>query len=48
MWALHKHFPNVKIYVRAHDVMHGLNLEKVRPCFWYAAPFAVSLRAGSE
>ena len=29
MWALHKHFPNVKIYVRAHDVMHGLNLEKV-------------------
>ena len=30
MWALHKHFPNVKIYVRAHDVMHGLNLEKVR------------------
>ena len=29
VWALHKHFPNVKIYVRAHDVMHGLNLEKV-------------------
>ena len=29
VWALHKHFPNVKIYVRAHDVTHGLNLEKV-------------------
>lgn len=29
VWALHKHFPNVKIYVRAHDVSHGLNLEKV-------------------
>ena len=31
MWALHKHFPHVKIYVRAHDVMHGLNLEKASP-----------------
>lgn len=30
MWALHKHFPHVKIYVRAHDVEHGLNLEKAR------------------
>jgi hypothetical protein len=30
VWALHKHFPNVKIYVRAHDVQHGLNLEKAR------------------
>ncbi|BDA44544.1 probable glutathione-regulated potassium-efflux system protein KefB at C-terminar half [Coccomyxa sp. Obi] len=28
VWALHKHFPHVKIYVRAHDVQHGLNLEK--------------------
>ncbi|KAK9862380.1 hypothetical protein WJX84_007986 [Apatococcus fuscideae] len=28
VWALHKNFPNVKIYVRAHDVHHGLNLEK--------------------
>ena len=30
VWALHKHFPNVKSYVRAHDVDHGLNLEKAR------------------
>ena len=31
VWALHKHYPHVKTYVRAHDVDHGLNLEKVRP-----------------
>ena len=31
VWALHKHFPRVKSYVRAHDVDHGLNLEKARP-----------------
>lgn len=29
VWALHKHFPQVKIYVRAHDVTHGITLEKV-------------------
>ena len=29
VWALHKHFPQVKTYVRAHDVDHGLYLEKV-------------------
>ena len=29
VWALHKHYPNVKIYVRAHDVTHGITLEKV-------------------
>ena len=29
VWALHKHFPHVKIYVRAHDVSHGIVLEKV-------------------
>lgn len=28
MWALNKHYPNLKTYVRAHDVDHGLNLEK--------------------
>uniref|UniRef100_A0A2P2LJ69 K+ efflux antiporter 2ic n=1 Tax=Rhizophora mucronata TaxID=61149 RepID=A0A2P2LJ69_RHIMU len=28
VWALNKHFPNVKTFVRAHDVDHGLNLEK--------------------
>ncbi|GAU50279.1 hypothetical protein TSUD_349290 [Trifolium subterraneum] len=28
VWALSKHFPNVKTFVRAHDVTHGLNLEK--------------------
>lgn len=28
MWALNKHFPNVKSYVRAHDVSYGLILEK--------------------
>ncbi|CAI8607243.1 unnamed protein product [Vicia faba] len=28
VWALSKHFPNVKTFVRAHDVNHGLNLEK--------------------
>ena len=31
VWALHRHFPDVKVYVRAHDVNHGINLEKVRP-----------------
>lgn len=29
VWALHRHFPDVKVYVRAHDVNHGINLEKV-------------------
>ena len=28
VWALNKHFPHVATYVRAHDVDHGLNLEK--------------------
>jgi len=28
VWAMHKHFPNVKTYVRAHDVNHGINLER--------------------
>lgn len=28
VWALSKHFPKVKTFVRAHDVDHGLNLEK--------------------
>ena len=28
VWALNKHFPKVKSYVRAHDVSHGLNLER--------------------
>lgn len=28
VWALNKHFPHVRTYVRAHDVDHGLNLEK--------------------
>ncbi|KAK7295042.1 hypothetical protein RJT34_17945 [Clitoria ternatea] len=28
VWALSKYFPNVKTFVRAHDVHHGLNLEK--------------------
>ncbi|KAA6420736.1 MAG: K(+) efflux antiporter chloroplastic-like [Trebouxia sp. A1-2] len=28
VWALHKSFPDVKVYVRAHDVNHGINLEK--------------------
>ncbi len=28
VWAIKKHYPNVKIYVRARDVSHGLNLEK--------------------
>ena len=31
VWALHRHFPDVKVYVRAHDVNHGINLEKVCP-----------------
>ena len=31
VWALHRHFPDVKVYVRAHDVTHGINLEKVCP-----------------
>eukprot|EP01025_Chloroclados_australasicus_P047824 TRINITY_DN5396_c0_g2_i1.p1 TRINITY_DN5396_c0_g2~~TRINITY_DN5396_c0_g2_i1.p1 ORF type:complete len:1037 (-),score=181.77 TRINITY_DN5396_c0_g2_i1:364-3474(-) len=28
VWALSKNFPNLKIFVRAHDVLHGINLEK--------------------
>eukprot|EP00877_Chromochloris_zofingiensis_P008397 jgi/Chrzof1/3810/Cz13g09190.t1_KEA1[v5.2] len=28
VWAMHKHFPGIKTYVRAHDVNHGINLEK--------------------
>lgn len=28
VWALSKHFPHVKTFVRAHDVDHGMNLEK--------------------
>lgn len=28
VWAMHKHFPEIKTYVRAHDVNHGINLEK--------------------
>ncbi|THF99669.1 hypothetical protein TEA_008057 [Camellia sinensis var. sinensis] len=27
VWVLSKYFPNVKTFVRAHDVDHGLNLE---------------------
>eukprot|EP00873_Tetraselmis_striata_P045483 jgi/Tetstr1/465747/TSEL_010372.t1 len=28
VWAVTKNFPDVKTYVRAHDVDHGINLEK--------------------
>uniref|UniRef100_A0A0D6QSU0 RCK N-terminal domain-containing protein n=1 Tax=Araucaria cunninghamii TaxID=56994 RepID=A0A0D6QSU0_ARACU len=28
VWALNKNFPHVKTFVRAHDVDHGINLEK--------------------
>ncbi|WIA31931.1 hypothetical protein OEZ86_002790 [Tetradesmus obliquus] len=28
VWAMQKHYPSVKTYVRAHDINHGLNLEK--------------------
>ncbi|KAL8166971.1 hypothetical protein V2J09_008470 [Rumex salicifolius] len=28
VWALKKHFPNVKTFARAHDIIHGINLEK--------------------
>ncbi|KAL1809341.1 hypothetical protein ACET3Z_026331 [Daucus carota] len=28
VWALNKYFPNIKTFVRAHDVDHGLKLEK--------------------
>jgi Kef-type K+ transport system membrane component KefB len=28
VWALNKHYPAVRTYVRAHDVDHGLNLER--------------------
>ncbi|KAK1356255.1 hypothetical protein POM88_049511 [Heracleum sosnowskyi] len=28
VWALNKYFPNVKTFVRAHDVDHRINLEK--------------------
>lgn len=28
VWALQKTFPGLKTFVRAHDIEHGLNLEK--------------------
>lgn len=28
VWAMAKHHPDVKLYVRAHDIKHGVNLEK--------------------
>jgi voltage-gated potassium channel Kch len=28
VWALQKSFPGLKTFVRAHDIEHGLNLEK--------------------
>ncbi|VVA89635.1 unnamed protein product [Arabis nemorensis] len=28
VWALSQYYPDVKTFVRAHDVAHGLNLEK--------------------
>lgn len=28
VWALKKHYPDLKVFVRAHDVSHGLNLER--------------------
>lgn len=28
VWAMQKHFPSIKTYVRAHDINHGINLEK--------------------
>lgn len=28
VWALHKYYPHIKVYVRAHDVEQGLQLEK--------------------
>lgn len=28
VWALSKYFPHVKTFVRAHDVDHGMSLEK--------------------
>jgi voltage-gated potassium channel Kch len=28
VWALRKHYPHVRTYVRARDVEHGLSLEK--------------------
>jgi len=28
VWAMAKHYPHVKTYVRAHDLAHGINLEK--------------------
>lgn len=29
VWALSKNYPNVRVYVRAHDVQDGINLELV-------------------
>ena len=43
VWALHKHYPGVKIYVRAHDVSHGITLEKVREAIFAAH---ISLQKG--
>jgi hypothetical protein len=46
VWALNKYFPNVKTFVRAHDVDHGVNLEKagataVRGCYTDATFMAI-------
>ena len=44
VWALSKYFPNVKTFVRAHDVDHGLNLEKAGATavyFFHHLTFAV-------
>ena len=38
VWALHKHYPKVKIYVRAHDVTHGITLEKVLSHSFHCMP----------
>jgi voltage-gated potassium channel Kch len=45
VWAMNKHYPNAKIYVRAHDVSHGINLEKAGATAGTALLFADCLLA---
>lgn len=48
VWALHRHFPDVKVYVRAHDVNHGINLEKVGWLTFISKRASVCAPGGAE
>lgn len=58
VWALHKYYPNVKVYVRAHDIEQGLQLEKagakavvpemIEPSLQLAAAVLAEMEMSSE